>query len=80
MNCNSMACLWSGLQRKANQLVIMLAGGLIRSRSKMNIITQLNVQLAESSGKSIGSKAYPISEVEFEKLLSAWQKRQLLIT
>lgn len=80
MNCNRMACLWSGLQRKANQLEIMLAGGLIRSRSNVSIFTQINVQLTESSGKSISSKFYPISEVEFEKLLSAWQKRQLLIT
>jgi hypothetical protein len=80
MNCHSMACLWSGLQRKTNQLVIMLAGGLIRSRSNRSIFTQLNVQFAENSGKSISSKSYPISEVEFEKLLLVWQKHQQLVT
>lgn len=76
MICNSMACLWSGLQRKAKQLAIKLAGGLIGSGFNMSIINQFNVQLAASLSEKVHSKSYSISEVEFEKLLSAWQKRQ----
>lgn len=76
MICNSLACLWNGLQKKAKQLTIKFTDNFIWSGFNTSLLNQFNVQLAASSSKKISSKSYSISEVEFEKLLLAWQKRQ----